>query len=178
MALLIAWFVAYNCEPLIASVEVEVTRPAATLVIVRTTPLPPTLTVLVAFVPANVYVLPPITVVGVFVTAPVTEFAPNAMSFLLFATAPVPMANVLSDQISSVARNAYSGVAAASALAMIPDVDLGKTIAVGVGTANYKGYQATALGASVRITQNVKMKIGAGYSAAGTTVGAGASYQW
>jgi trimeric autotransporter adhesin len=86
--------------------------------------------------------------------------------------------NVLSDQISSVARNAYSGVAAASALAMIPDVDLGKTIAVGVGTANYKGYQATALGASVRITQNVKMKIGAGYSAAGTTVGAGASYQW
>ncbi|SAK95881.1 putative trimeric autoransporter, BpaB [Caballeronia ptereochthonis] len=86
--------------------------------------------------------------------------------------------NALGDQITSVARGAYAGVAAATALTMIPDVDQGKTIAVGVGTANYKGYQATALGASARITQNLKLKIGAGYSSAGTTVGAGASYQW
>nr|WP_306805983.1 YadA-like family protein [Caballeronia sp. BR00000012568055] len=86
--------------------------------------------------------------------------------------------NALGDQISGVARSAYSGVAAATALTMIPDVDQGKTIAVGVGTANYKGYQAAALGASARITQNLKMKIGAGYSSSGTTVGAGASYQW
>jgi autotransporter adhesin len=80
--------------------------------------------------------------------------------------------------VNQVARGAYSGVAAATALSMIPDVDLGKTIAVGVGTANYKGYQATAIGASVRITQNLKAKLGAGISAAGTTVGVGASYQW
>jgi autotransporter adhesin len=80
--------------------------------------------------------------------------------------------------MSELSRNAYSGVAAATALTMIPDVDLGKTIAVGVGTANYKGYQATALGASARITQNLKVKIGAGISSGGTTVGAGASYQW
>ncbi|WP_244146612.1 YadA-like family protein [Paraburkholderia sp. BCC1876] len=80
--------------------------------------------------------------------------------------------------VNQVARGAYSGVAAATALSMIPDVDLGKTIAVGVGTANYKGYQATAIGASVRVTQNLKAKLGAGISAAGTTIGAGASYQW
>ncbi|SAL74496.1 putative trimeric autoransporter, BpaB [Caballeronia peredens] len=86
--------------------------------------------------------------------------------------------NALGDQISGVARSAYSGVAAATALSMIPDVDLGKTIAVGVGTANYKGYQATAIGATARITQNIKMKVGAGYSSSGTTVGVGASYQW
>jgi trimeric autotransporter adhesin len=86
--------------------------------------------------------------------------------------------NVLGDQITSVARSAYSGVAAATALTMIPDVDQGKTIAVGVGTANYKGYQAAALGASARLTQNIKLKIGAGVSSAGTAVGAGASYQW
>jgi autotransporter adhesin len=86
--------------------------------------------------------------------------------------------NVLGDQVNSVARYAYSGVAAATALTMIPDVEQGKTIAVGVGTANYKGYQAAALGASARITQNVKLKIGAGLSAAGTAYGAGASYQW
>ncbi|MDR5834817.1 YadA-like family protein [Caballeronia sp. LZ034LL] len=84
----------------------------------------------------------------------------------------------LGSQVSSVARGAYAGVAAATALSMIPDVDPGKTIAVGIGTANYKGYQATALGASARVTANVKLKLGAGVSAAGTAVGGGASYQW
>ncbi|MDR5780305.1 YadA-like family protein, partial [Caballeronia sp. LZ065] len=86
--------------------------------------------------------------------------------------------NALGNQVNSVARYAYSGVAAATALTMIPDVDPGKTIAVGVGTATYKGYQAAALGASARIMENVKVKIGAGVSAAGTAFGAGASYQW
>ncbi|MDR5780313.1 YadA-like family protein [Caballeronia sp. LZ065] len=84
----------------------------------------------------------------------------------------------LGSQVSSVARGAYAGVAAATALSMIPDVDPGKTLAVGVGTANYKGYQATALGASARVTANVKLRLGAGVSAAGTAVGGGASYQW
>ncbi|MCP2085632.1 UNVERIFIED_ORG: autotransporter adhesin [Paraburkholderia sediminicola] len=80
--------------------------------------------------------------------------------------------------IGSVARNAYSGVAAATALTMIPDVDPGKTIAVGVGTGNYKGYQAVSLGMSARITQNLKIKAGAGMSSADTTYGVGAAYQW
>lgn len=80
--------------------------------------------------------------------------------------------------INQVARGAYSGVAAATALTMIPDVDQGKTIAVGIGSASYKGYQAVALGASARIAQHVKAKMGVGYSAEGTTVGLGASYQW
>jgi autotransporter adhesin len=82
------------------------------------------------------------------------------------------------DGIASVARAAYSGVAAATALTMIPDVDPGKTLAIGIGTANYKGYQAGAIGASARVTPNLKLKVGAGMSAAGTTVGGGASYQW
>ncbi|MGV2291212.1 YadA-like family protein [Trinickia sp. YCB016] len=80
--------------------------------------------------------------------------------------------------IGTVARAAYSGVAAATALTMIPDVDPGKTLAIGIGTANFKGYQAGALGASARVTPNLKLKVGAGMSAAGTTVGGGASYQW
>jgi autotransporter adhesin len=86
--------------------------------------------------------------------------------------------NMVQQSVNGVARGAYAGVAAATALTMIPDVDQGKTLSVGVGTANYKGYQATALGASARITQNLKVKLGAGYSAEGTTVGVGASYQW
>lgn len=80
--------------------------------------------------------------------------------------------------LSSVARGAYSGVAAATALTMIPDVDLGKTLAIGVGAGTYKGYQAVALGASARISANLKVKIGAGHSADGTSVGCGVSYQW
>lgn len=59
--------------------------------------------------------------------------------------------------MGSVARNAYSGVAAATALTMIPEVDPGKTLAVGIAGGNYKGYQAVALGASARITANLKL---------------------
>nr|WP_235993522.1 YadA-like family protein [Paraburkholderia solitsugae] len=80
--------------------------------------------------------------------------------------------------VNSVARSAYSGVAAATALTMIPEVDQGKTLAVGIAGGSYKGYQAVALGASARITANLKVKVGAGISAADTTYGAGASYQW
>jgi autotransporter adhesin len=81
-------------------------------------------------------------------------------------------------QINSVARDAYSGIAAATALTMIPDVDAAKTLAVGIGTANYKGYQASALGATARITQNLKVRAGVSYSSSNYVWGAGASYQW
>jgi autotransporter adhesin len=80
--------------------------------------------------------------------------------------------------LSSVARSAFGGVAAATALTMIPDVDAGKTIAVGVASANYKGYQATALGATARINDNVKIKLGMGIGPSNTTWGAGMAYQW
>ncbi|ARL38810.1 hypothetical protein BOC49_21355 (plasmid) [Burkholderia pseudomallei] len=80
--------------------------------------------------------------------------------------------------IGEVARKAYSGVAAASALTMIPDVDQGKTIAVGMGSANYKGYQAVALGLTARVTQNLKVRAGASMASAGTTWGVGVAYQW
>ncbi|CAE6776257.1 YadA-like family protein [Paraburkholderia haematera] len=80
--------------------------------------------------------------------------------------------------VGETARAAYSGVAAATALTMIPEVDPGKTLAIGVAGATYKGYQAAAVGASARITSNVKVKVGAGISGSETTVGAGASYQW
>ncbi len=50
--LLIAVFVAYSCEPLITSVLVAVTRPAATFVIWRSAPGAPTLTTLDGVVPA------------------------------------------------------------------------------------------------------------------------------
>lgn len=80
--------------------------------------------------------------------------------------------------MSEMARNAYSGTASAIALTMVPEVDAGKNLAIGVGTAGYKGYQAVAVGLSARVTQSLKVKLGAGISSATTTVGAGAAYQW
>nr|WP_275924786.1 hypothetical protein [Burkholderia sola] len=47
-----AWLVALSCEPLIASVLVALTRPAATFEICRSAPGAPTLTTLVGVVPA------------------------------------------------------------------------------------------------------------------------------
>ncbi|AOI74958.1 YadA-like family protein [Burkholderia sp. NRF60-BP8] len=84
----------------------------------------------------------------------------------------------LQGQINDVSKNAYSGIAAATALTMIPGVDAGKTLSFGVGGATYKGYQAVAFGGEARITQNLKMKAGVGLSSGGNTVGVGASYQW
>ena len=80
--------------------------------------------------------------------------------------------------VNEVARRAYSGIAAATALTMIPEVDPGKTIAVGIGGGAYQGYGATALGVSVRFSDNLKAKIGVGISGSGSTYGGGVSYQW
>lgn len=81
--------------------------------------------------------------------------------------------------VNQVARMAYSGIAGAAALTMIPEVDPGKTLSVGIGTAGYQGYQAMAVGFSARITNNLKVKGGVAINGAGgSTYGAGASYQW
>ncbi|MFL9874167.1 YadA-like family protein [Paraburkholderia megapolitana] len=80
--------------------------------------------------------------------------------------------------INDVARRAYSGVAAATALAMIPEVDPGKTLSVGFGSGNYQGYSAVAFGFTARIAENIKVKGGVSGGSAGTAFGVGAAYQW
>ncbi|WP_175948721.1 YadA family autotransporter adhesin [Burkholderia pyrrocinia] len=80
--------------------------------------------------------------------------------------------------INTVARKAYAGVAAATALSMIPEVDLGKAVSIGIGAANYQGAAALAVGFTARLTNNVKVRGGVGVTSAGYTVGAGVSYQW
>ncbi|WP_233856821.1 YadA family autotransporter adhesin [Paraburkholderia sp. HD33-4] len=86
--------------------------------------------------------------------------------------------NSVQQGVNAVARQAYSGVAGATALTMIPDVDPGKTLAVGIGSGNYKGYTAVAIGFSARVTDNLKVKGGVSTSASGSVVGAGVGYQW
>jgi autotransporter adhesin len=86
--------------------------------------------------------------------------------------------NTVQDGVSTLARQAYSGVAAATALTMIPEVDSGKTVSVGIGTGSYQGYSAVAVGFTARITENLKLKGGVSTSSAGTVYGTGLGYQW
>nr|WP_244144963.1 YadA-like family protein [Paraburkholderia tuberum] len=86
--------------------------------------------------------------------------------------------NATNQAVNNLARNAYSGIAAATALTMIPEVDQGKKLSFGIAAATYNGYQAIALGGTARIKDNIKVKAGVGMSAGGTTAGIGASYQW
>ena len=86
--------------------------------------------------------------------------------------------NQMNSTMGGIARKAYSGIAAATALTMIPDVDADKTVSIGVGGGTFQGYAATAIGATARITQNIKIRVGAGYSSAGSTVGLGGTYVW
>ena len=46
--------------------------------------------------------------------------------------------------MSDRACNGYSGTTSAIALTMIPEVDANNNLAIGAGTADYKGYQAVA----------------------------------
>ncbi|ABC34450.1 Hep_Hag family [Burkholderia thailandensis E264] len=84
----------------------------------------------------------------------------------------------LQQSITETARDAYSGVAAATALTMIPDVDRDKMLSIGVGGAVYKGHRAVALGGTARIGENLKVRAGVAMSAGGNTVGVGMSWQW
>ncbi|WP_407655381.1 YadA family autotransporter adhesin [Burkholderia alba] len=86
--------------------------------------------------------------------------------------------NDLQRSITDTARDAYSGIAAAAALTMIPDVDRDKMLSIGVGGAVYKGHRAVAFGGTARISENLKVKAGVAMSAGGNTVGVGVSWQW
>jgi autotransporter adhesin len=80
--------------------------------------------------------------------------------------------------VNHTARVAYAGIAGATALTMIPEVDPGKNFAMGIGTGAYQGSQAMAIGFSARLTKDLKLKGGVSISGSGSTYGVGVSYQW
>ena len=84
----------------------------------------------------------------------------------------------LQNALNTTARKAYAGIAGATALTMIPDVDKDKTLSLGVGTSMYQGQAAAAVGGTARITENVKFRAGVGVSPGGTVWGVGGAYQW
>ena len=82
-------------------------------------------------------------------------------------------------QLQGVEKLASRGIAAVSAMSNIPQVEPGKTFALGAGVGSYNGYQAIAIGASGRITENTVVKASLGTSENGhVAFGGGVSYSW
>jgi len=77
-----------------------------------------------------------------------------------------------------VRKNAYSGIAAVTALSMIPDPTPGKQFSFGGGFGEFRGYGAGALGINARFAGNLSLKGGIGYSAGNTTAGMGIGISW
>ncbi len=88
-------FVALSWLPLIASVLVAETWPAATFVIWRSWPGEPTLNTPTGLAPATEYVTPPTVTLDTPTALPVTEFAPSAIELATFAMAFEPNASAL-----------------------------------------------------------------------------------
>jgi autotransporter adhesin len=98
---------------------------------------------------------------------------------------PTDAANIeqlqgLQQNINTVARNAYSGIAMAGALAGLPQVEQGKTFQLSAGVGNYAGYSALAVGGSARITENTIVKMGISATGGSNHVlfNAGVGYSW
>jgi autotransporter adhesin len=85
----------------------------------------------------------------------------------------------LQQGITDLARNAYSGVAIAGALAGLPQVESGKTVSLGAGFSNYSGYTAVAIGGSARLTQSTVVKLGVGtVNGSRMMINGGIGYSW
>jgi autotransporter adhesin len=81
--------------------------------------------------------------------------------------------------VSNVARQAYSGLAMAGALAGLPQVDTGKTLQVSAGVGSYGGYGALAIGVSARLTEATVVKLGLSTGGSSKVLfNAGVGYSW
>jgi autotransporter adhesin len=73
----------------------------------------------------------------------------------------------------------YGGVAAASALAGIPNPNNGNRFIIGVGYGNFMGMNSFAVGAKAAVTKNIVLTVGVGFSNQNNqTVSAGVGYSF
>ena len=107
----------------------------------------------------------------------------NGASFANATGAPVAVTGVANgvnpnDAVNfSQMKDAYRGIAGASALAAIPAPAAGKTYSVGVGYGRFKGESAAAIGVKANFSNNLSVGIGASLN--GTpTYSAGVGYSW
>jgi hypothetical protein len=82
-------------------------------------------------------------------------------------------------QLSSGLRQVQSGVASASAMANIPQVDQSKRFSLGAGFGTFMNSSSFAIGASARITDSTVVKTSVAHSSyAKPTFGVGVGYSW
>ena len=86
--------------------------------------------------------------------------------------------NTLDSALQQTDQMARQGIAAATALSMVPQVEPGKTVNVGVGVARFAGQSGMALAASAHVTTNGIVKLGIGVAGSNKTYGAGYGYSW
>lgn len=82
------------------------------------------------------------------------------------------------NQLNDVENDMSKGVAAATALANIPQVDQGKTYSLGIGYGHYNGENALAVGGSWRYNTDGIVKASLGTGGSGAVVGIGTAMSW
>lgn len=75
-------------------------------------------------------------------------------------------------------KMARQGIAAATALTMLPQVEPGKTVNMAIGVARFAGESGMAIGASAHFAANGILKLGIGVSGQNKTYGVGYGYSW
>jgi autotransporter adhesin len=87
--------------------------------------------------------------------------------------------DALQQQIRQERDYVARGVAATAALVGIPEVSQNKTFSLGMGVGSYDGRGAYAVGGSVNVNEQIKMKFGAAKSSGAKAVySAGVRVQW
>ena len=86
--------------------------------------------------------------------------------------------NGLQGQVFDLRRDVGFGIAGATAIAMIPNVQTDQNFSIGVGFGGYLGHQAIAFGFNGRVDEHVTVRAGASVSAGNSTYGAGISFGW
>ena len=85
----------------------------------------------------------------------------------------------LSADLKHVDRMAGRGIAIATALASMPDLEPGKTAGIGIGTGSYDGHNAVSAAFVVRASENLKLRLNGGSAGGGKfAFGAGGMFSW
>jgi len=85
----------------------------------------------------------------------------------------------LDDRIDHVDQMAGRGIAIATSLASIPDLEPGKTAGLGVGVGSYDGRNAVSAAFVVRANENLKLRVNGGTAGDGKfAFGAGGMLSW
>ncbi|WP_162818027.1 YadA family autotransporter adhesin [Aquirhabdus parva] len=86
--------------------------------------------------------------------------------------------NSLNNRIDDLNNVASRGIASATALTQIPEMNEHQRMNVGLGVGHFNGVDAVAVGAKFKVGDNARVNIGAGISGGVATYGAGVGFGW